>query len=247
MIPFSEQPVQIEHHWTKPAQVSCISAILTDIEGTTTAISFVHEVLFPYAKKNVADYVRAHHMELGSLLDEVKQIAGTPDADLDQVIETLVTWMNQDKKITPLKTLQGMMWEEGYKRGDFTGHVYEDAYQLMMQWQAQGLPLYIFSSGSVQAQKLLYGFSDFGDMTTLLSGYFDTKTGPKKEASSYTTIADKIGVAPMSVLFLSDTLEELDAAKAAGMQTMLLCREGTAAPANCAHESVNTFDQIVVE
>lgn len=222
-----------------------VSAILSDIEGTTTSISFVHDVLFPYAKKNVAQYVTEHSQELTSLIDEVKMLSGNPNATLDEVIATLLTWMNQDKKITPLKTLQGMMWESGYKQGDFQGHVYEDAYLFLMKWKEQGIPLYIYSSGSVKAQKLLYGYSTYGDMTPLFSGYFDTTTGPKKESLSYESIAQKMNLAPQSILFLSDSVEELDAAHAAGMQTLLLVRDGK--PASCKHRYVLAFDQINVE
>ncbi len=225
-----------------------VSAILTDIEGTTTAISFVHDVLFPYAKKNVAQYLMAHQGDpaVAQIIQEVKDTAGTPQADLEQVIATLLSWMQQDKKITCLKTLQGMMWEDGYMKGDFQGHLYEDAYQQMKNWKSEGFPLYVYSSGSVKAQQLLFGHSNYGDLTPLFSGYFDTKTGGKKETASYQAIAQKIGVAPGSVLFLSDTVEELNAASAAGMQTLLLCRDG-AAPTGCVYTSVTTFNQIDIE
>ena len=143
----------IEHHWQKPAEIQSVAAILTDIEGTTTSISFVHDVLFPYAKANVVSYVLAHQSELGSIIEEVRQIINTPDAPLDQVIATFTAWMDEDKKITPLKTLQGMMWEEGYRKGDFEGHVYEDAYQRITHWHGCGLPIYIYSSGSVPGPK----------------------------------------------------------------------------------------------
>lgn len=238
----------VEEHYTMPTEVSfpygTVSAILTDIEGTTTSISFVQDVLFPYAKQHVAEYVMNHQEELGPLIQEVKEIAAAPDADLEQVIAILLTWMKLDKKITPLKTLQGKMWENGYEQGDFQGHIYEDAYFMLNRWDA--IPRYVYSSGSVHAQKLLFSHSDYGDLTPLFAGYFDTTTGPKKEKTSYESIAKKIGVAAESVLFLSDSLEELDAARAAGMQTVLLCRDD-APPAGCAHPVVKTFVQIKLE
>lgn len=225
-----------------------VSAILTDIEGTTTAISFVHEVLFPYAKKNVRQYLMAHQNDpaVHQIIQEVKEAAGTAQADLEQVAATLLSWMEQDKKITPLKTLQGMMWEDGYRQGAFQGHLYEDACLQLKKWKGQGIPLYVYSSGSVQAQKLLFSHSNYGDLSVYFSNYFDTKTGGKKEKASYVSIAEQIKVAPQSVLFLSDTIEELNAAHAAGMQTLLLCRDG-AVPANCPYAHVINFNQIEVE
>lgn len=221
-------------------------AVLTDIEGTTSSISFVHEVLFPYAKQQVQAYLEANLNDpaVSQIVNDVKGIAGTPDADLNQVIATLRLWMDQDKKITPLKALQGMMWKEGYEKGDFQGHVYEDAYRQLTQWKADDLQLYVYSSGSVQAQKLIFAHTAFGDLTPLFSGYFDTKVGGKKESSSYQTIAKQIGFAPQDVLFLSDSLDELNAAAAAGMATILLCREGTTATADCPHSYVTSFNEI---
>lgn len=223
-----------------------VQAILTDIEGTTTSISFVHEILFPYAKTHVRSYILAHESEpaVTKIIQEVKEIAETPDADLEQVITTLISWMNQDKKITPLKTLQGMMWKEGYEQGGFQGHVYKDAFQELTNWHEQNIPLYVYSSGSVPAQKLLFSHSTYGDLTPLFCNYFDTKVGGKKESSSYRTITAQIGLPAENILFLSDITEELDAAKDAGMQILLLLREETTAPAGCSHPSVATFDEI---
>ncbi|MBS0624866.1 MAG: acireductone synthase [Verrucomicrobia bacterium] len=225
---------------------SSVKAVLTDIEGTTTSISFVHDVLFPYAKKHVWSFVKNHEADLLTILKDAAEIAGAPAASTEEIIEILAKWMEQDKKITPLKTLQGMMWEDGYQKGDFHGHVYDDAFVLMNLWKIQGLPIYVFSSGSVQAQKLLFTHSIFGDLSHLFSGHFDTKVGGKKEKGSYQNIATQIGFAPETILFLSDTLEELDAAKAAGYQTLLLTRDGTA-PAGCAHPAVAAFNQIEIQ
>lgn len=220
-------------------------AILTDIEGTTTSISFVHDTLFPYAKEHIKDFLLTNQNEpdVSQLIQEIAQIGGVSYTDLSQVTQLLLTWMEQDKKVTPLKTLQGMMWKTGYEKGHFQGHVYLDAFQELQRWHEQGLALYVYSSGSVPAQKLLFSHSIYGDLTPLFSGYFDTKVGGKKESSSYTKIAEQLKLAPERILFLSDLVEELTAAKDAGMQTLLIVREG-AAPLHCLHPSATNFRQI---
>ena len=220
-------------------------AILTDIEGTTTSIAFVRDVLFPYAKEHVSDYVEMNQSDpaLCRIIEEVKEMALPPDATLSEVVGTLRLWMDEDRKITPLKSLQGMMWKDGYERGQFLGHVYQDASDQLAQWKKEGLSLYVYSSGSVPAQKLLFAHSNCGDLTPLFSGYFDTKVGGKKEVLSYLAIANELGLDPKDVLFLSDTLEELNAARATGMGTVLLCREG-APPADSHHAAVQNFHQI---
>jgi enolase-phosphatase E1 len=223
-----------------------IRAILTDIEGTTSSLSFVKDVLFPYSRARIADFVRARSAEpaVRAQLEEVRRLAGRALSD-DEVIARLVQWIDEDRKITPLKALQGMIWEDGYRRGDFQGHMYEDAVRKLRAWQAQGLKLYVFSSGSVLAQKLLFGHTAFGDLMPLFSGYFDTTVGNKREAAAYGAIAREIGIAPGGILFLSDIREELDAARAAGMDTRWLVRDG-ALPADPAHTVVRDFDGIVL-
>src|SRR3990167_7309294 len=143
-----------------------VEAILTDIEGTTTSISFVHDILFPYAKEHVQAYLVMYHNEpvVAQIINEVARMAQISNGDLPGVTQTLLTWMEQDKKITPLKTLQGMMWKTGYERNDFQGHVYGDAFQELKRWKEQGLALYVYSSGSVSAQKLLFSHSTYGDL-----------------------------------------------------------------------------------
>lgn len=218
-----------------------IKAILTDIEGTTSSLSFVKDVLFPYARERMADFVRAHGQEsaVRKLLDEVKQLSGAAnDADATR---QLMRWIDEDRKVTPLKALQGMIWEEGYRQGHFKGHVYEDAARKLKEWHAQGVKLYVFSSGSVQAQKLLFAHTDYGDLTPLFSGYFDTTVGNKREAASYKAIADAIGLSPNEILFLSDIKEELDAAGGTGMHVLWLIREG-ALTAETIPRQVANFD-----
>jgi enolase-phosphatase E1 len=197
-------------------------AILTDIEGTTSSIAFVAETLFPYARARLPAFVVAHPEAAAPILAEV---AATEPGD---PVATLIRWIDEDRKATPLKTLQGMIWADGYREGAFTGHIYADAAAALRRWHEAGIALYVFSSGSVAAQKLLFGHSDAGDLTPLFSGYFDTTTGPKREAASYTAIARAIGFDPQDVLFLSDTPEEIAAARAAGLQALLIDRAGGA-------------------
>jgi enolase-phosphatase E1 len=197
-------------------------AILTDIEGTTSSIAFVAETLFPYARERLPAFVATHAEAAAPILAEV---AATEPGD---PIATLTRWIDEDRKATPLKTLQGMIWEDGYREGAFTGHIYDDAVAALRRWHDAGIALYVFSSGSVAAQKLLFGHSNAGDLTPLFSGYFDTTTGPKREAAAYTAIAGAIGVDPADILFLSDTPQEIAAARGAGMQALLIDRAGGA-------------------
>jgi enolase-phosphatase E1 len=203
-----------------------IQAIVTDIEGTTTDIGFVHRVLFPYAARQLPAYIAAHRDEprVQALLAEVAAQSGRPGASEAQVVDQLLEWIKLDLKITPLKTLQGWIWREGYERGDFTGHLYPDAAICLRRWHEAGLRLYVYSSGSEEAQRLLFGHSDHGDLTGLFSGFFDTRVGAKREADSYRHIARAIDLPPGRILFLSDIESELDAARTAGLETCLLAR-----------------------
>lgn len=203
-----------------------IKAILTDIEGTTSSISFVRDVLFPYAAEHLPMFVRANAQDaaVAEQLQAVAQEAGVAANDYPAIIAALQRWIAEDRKITPLKALQGMLWEHGYRNRDYRAHVYPDAFEQLKKWQAAGLSLYVYSSGSIQAQKLFFGFSEFGDMTPLFSGYFDTTSGAKQDVESYRRIVGEIGVPAEEVLFLSDIVGELDAAKQAGLQTCWLVR-----------------------
>ncbi|MCU0733988.1 MAG: acireductone synthase [Methylotetracoccus sp.] len=220
-----------------------IKAVLTDIEGTTSSISFVKDVLFPYARERITEFVALHgaEPEIRKILSEAKMIAGESleDAELCKV---LIRWIDEDRKVTPLKSLQGLIWEEGYRHGDFHGHIHEDAVRRLRAWKNRGLRLYVFSSGSVYAQKLLFGHTQFGDLTALFSGYFDTHVGPKQDPGAYRKIAAMIGLEPAVILFLSDIEGELDAARTAGMVTIKVVR-GPELPAS-AHPQVGGFDAI---
>ncbi|MBN6773645.1 acireductone synthase [Pseudomonas granadensis] len=205
-----------------------IKAILTDIEGTTSAVSFVFDVLFPYAAKHLPDFVRqnAERADVAEQLDAVRRDSNEPNADIERVVEILLGWIAEDRKATPLKALQGMVWAEGYHAGQLKGHVYPDAVEALQRWHQAGYQLFVYSSGSIQAQKLIFGCSEAGDLTPLFSGYFDTTSGGKREAQSYTNIQQALGVAAEEILFLSDIVEELDAAQSAGLKTCGLAREG---------------------
>jgi enolase-phosphatase E1 len=221
-----------------------IRAILTDIEGTTSSLSFVKDVLFPYAREHLPAFVQAHahDPEVRVLLQQVSEIAGHSLSD-DEAIEQLQRWIDEDRKVTPLKALQGLIWETGYRNGDYQGHIYDDAAVALQRWHAQGLRLYVYSSGSVHAQKLLFGHTSQGDLTPLFSGYFDTNIGAKQEADAYQRIAEAIALPPNEMLFLSDIKAELDAAAAAGMATCWLVREGQP-DSQAAQHQVRSFDQI---
>ncbi|MBC3362490.1 acireductone synthase [Pseudomonas sp. SWRI154] len=220
-----------------------IKAILTDIEGTTSAVSFVFDVLFPYAAEHLPDFVRqnAARVDVAEQLDAVRRDSGEGHADTERVIAILLGWIAEDRKATPLKALQGMVWEQGYQAGQLKGHVYPDAVQALKNWHQQGYRLFVYSSGSIQAQKLIFGCSEAGDLSPLFSGYFDTTSGPKRDVQSYQRISVAVGVAPGEILFLSDIVEELDAARDAGMATCGLAREGGEL---VGHETVESFARI---
>ncbi len=227
-------------------------AILTDIEGTTSSISFVKDVLFPYARRALPGFVAEHREDpqVRRWLDAVATEHGSVCSD-EVIVETLQGWIDQDRKHTALKALQGMVWQAGYRDADFTAHMYPDAAPALRQWHESGLPLYVYSSGSVPAQKLFFGHSDAGDLSPMISDWFDTEIGGKREAESYLRIAQRTGIAASEFLFLSDVVEEVDAAREAGMRTVLVDRrqdypqprDGEAAH---GHERVTSFAEIAL-
>ncbi|EIT68855.1 MULTISPECIES: acireductone synthase [Hydrocarboniphaga] len=221
-----------------------LKAIVTDIEGTTSSIEFVHKTLFPYAKAHLRRFLREHagDAQIQSLIDDVEAVVGW-DLSIDEAADTLEQWIAEDRKATPLKTLQGLIWKTGYEAGELKGHVYPDTPEFLRRWHAQGLALYVYSSGSVEAQKLIFGHTEYGDLTPLFSGYFDTRVGGKREAASYKKILKQIGLAGGEVLFLSDVGEELDAAREAGLQTVQLLRDDNAKPFE-AHPQARDFSQV---
>ncbi|MEI2266250.1 acireductone synthase [Erwinia sp. CGal63] len=224
-----------------------IRAIVTDIEGTTSDIRFVHNVLFPYARENLAAFIAAfqHRDDVAQALNDLREEIAQPQATTEDLIAVLFGFMDEDRKSTALKALQGMVWRDGYLNGSFTGHLYADVLPALTAWQAQGLKLYVYSSGSVAAQKLLFGYSDEGDITSLFSGYFDTHVGAKRETASYRNIAAKIGLPPDALLFLSDIHQELDAAREAGWHCVQLIRDE--ADSQSRHRQVSGFNEINLE
>lgn len=224
-----------------------VKAIVTDIEGTTSSIDFVHKVLFPYASDALPDFVRSghHHPEVSALLDEVRAEAEEFDASVDRLIEILLGWIDEDRKATSLKTLQGHIWRRGYERGDFTGHMYDDAVDRLRRWSKMGIDLYVYSSGSVGAQKLLFGHSDAGDLRPLFRGYFDTRIGHKQEADSYKNIIASLKLPAAEILFLSDVTGELDAAAEAGMLTTQLVRQDDVVVGS--HPVAANFNEVIID
>lgn len=222
--------------------------ILTDIEGTTTDINFVHKILFPYSTEKLPGFVTAHlnDSDVAAALAQTQatlQGEGLPAESTEDLIQGLLSWIEADRKHPALKTLQGLIWKEGYVRGGFKGHIYPDVVPALERWKQQGLRMGIYSSGSVAAQKLLFGYSTYGDLNGFFEANFDTAVGHKREVGSYQNIATQLGIPPAEILFLSDIEEELDAAKAAGMQCLQLLRPGTIP--SMRHAGVGSFGEIV--
>jgi enolase-phosphatase E1 len=227
-------------------EIHGVRAVVTDIEGTTTSLAFVKDVLFPYARRSIPTFVREHAVELEEIATEVRAAAGKQTLGTQDMIDVLLQWMDEDRKITPLKSLQGLIWRQGYESGQLRSHVYEDAVRGLQRWHSGGLRLCVYSSGSIPAQKLLFAHTPYGDLTSLFSGYFDTTTGPKLAAESYHEIARALTLPNRSIVFLSDHAGEIDAAAAAGMQTVLVARDReSTAGANAG--VARTFADIALE
>lgn len=223
-----------------------VKAIVTDIEGTTSSISFVKDVLFPYAAQALPGFL-ARHWDTPDVAAQITALREQTGAALDTAEDAnalLQQWIVEDRKATPLKALQGMIWRDGYVRGDYQAHMYPEVAARLRDWHSQGIRLFVYSSGSIQAQKLFFGYSEAGDLCPLLEDYFDTTSGPKQDSESYRRITASIGLPPEQILFLSDVTAELDAARAAGLHTVLLDRDGQAPSGS--HPCVNNFDQIVL-
>ena len=225
-----------------------IKCILTDIEGTTTSVSFVYDTLFPYFREHINELKDLTHnsdvqTSFRKTVELSKQLEGKTLRSVDDVVATLDRWSREDKKITPLKTVQGILWKKGYESGEIKGHVYADVPAALETWKSKGLKLAVFSSGSVAAQKLIFGYSEFGDLTPYFSNYFDTETGGKRESETYSKIAAELLFSANEILFLSDIKEELEAAKAAGLETVQLVRLGTVA---CWENTIADFSELQI-
>jgi enolase-phosphatase E1 len=232
-----------------------IKAILLDIEGTTTPIDFVHKTLFPYAKSRVGEFVENHFAELSNEIDQLKEEKSQDDtsenslepSDPTSISTYLEHLIDADRKSTPLKSIQGMIWKEGYESGELRSIVFEDVRPALERWTSKGIKIAIFSSGSVLAQQLLFRYTDHGDLTPFISNYFDTYIGPKREVKSYQNIAGELNSDPNNILFLSDIVEELDTARSAGLETALVVREGNAVASEpYEHKIISTFADVSI-
>ncbi|MGR4066089.1 MAG: acireductone synthase [Vulcanimicrobiaceae bacterium] len=222
------------------------AAALLDIEGTLGSIAFVRDVLFPYADERMDAFVEQHRREPGvrQILERAAGEAGVEADDTPAILAALHAWSAKNEKITPLKSLQGLIWKEGYERHGVSAHVYPDAVAALRRFAGDGIPLYVYSSGSIAAQRLLFGHSAAGDLLPLMSGLFDTTIGSKLDPASYARIAGEIATPPGEIVFFSDNSGELDAASAAGLQTVQLARPEDATVRAERHPAVTTFDDV---
>lgn len=232
-----------------------VRGLLLDVEGTTTPIEFVYDVLFPFVRARVSDFLkrRAASAEVRSDLELLRSehehdaavgLDPPPWTPIEGATSYVHWLMDQDRKSPGLKSLQGKIWQQGYLDGTLKGRVFPDVPPAMKEWHARSLDVRIYSSGSVLAQKLLFSRCEEGDLTRYLRGHFDTATGPKNADESYRRIATEMGVPPSTILFVSDVVDELDAARFAGMRTLLCVRPGNRPQEPGDHPVVTTFDQI---
>lgn len=223
-------------------------AALIDIEGTVGSIAFVRDVLFPYASERMDAYVLAHRDEpaVREVLDQTAAESGAARENEAALLAALHDWSDRDVKATPLKSLQGMIWLDGYKSSGLRGHLYPDAIDALHRFHDAGVALYVYSSGSVAAQKLLFGNSIAGDLLPLFAGFYDTTIGAKRESRSYERILAAIGAAPNETIFFSDNEAELDAALEVGIQTVQLARPQDLTVPTTRHASVESFATVEV-
>ncbi len=235
-----------------------MTAIILDIEGTTTSISFVYDVLFPYARAHCQEYL-ASHWSSASLQTVIRQIRQDAAADhaaglsvatipesctVEDVVKSVHSQMDLDRKNRGLKSLQGSIWVAGYESGEVKGHLFQDVVPALKRWKSAGIPVYIYSSGSVAAQKLLFGHSEAGDLLDLLAGHFDTEIGGKRDAQSYTNIAKALNLDPCEIVFATDNVLEADAAAQAGMEVVVMDRPGNPPTGDHSHRVLVNFDSL---
>lgn len=235
-------------------------AILLDIEGTVTPISYVYDTLFPYARIHGPEFIREHWGEEVvskaranlSRLNETDRAEGAPvlaDAPIDGQMSRMVDYyfwlMDRDRKVSGLKTIQGLVWERGFREGELRSGVFTDVAPALERWHASGKLVGIYSSGSVLAQQNVFRHSNLGDLTPLVNAYFDTQIGSKREVASYQKIARYLNCAGPDILFVSDSLDELDSARNAGLETRLSIRPGNAViDVSHTHKIIETLDAI---
>jgi enolase-phosphatase E1 len=242
---------------------STYRGILLDIEGTTTPIAFVHDVLFSYARSEARNYLEEHFgsaelvEDLANLREEHTAdfklnyqppplVDGARDAQIDSILAYVHWLIDRDRKSTGLKSLEGKIWEQGYLNATLKAQVFPDVAPALERWHHDGLRIAIFSSGSALAQQLLFAHTQAGDLTKYIDRYFDTTLGPKTEAGSYRQIAAALGLLPNEMLFISDVVNELAAANDAGMPTLLCIRSDNQLQALAErYQSIETFDQLV--
>lgn len=229
--------------------VKPVRAIVMDIEGTTSSARHVYEVLFPYARAAMTTWVEQHGAEpvTREAIAEVAEQVGVEPTDTAAIVAQLVQWIDGDVKAAPLKTLQGLIWQEGYARGELTSHMFKDVPPTLRTWHTAGIPLVIYSSGSVAAQKALFAHAPGGDLDCLINANFDiTTAGPKRVQESYTRIAQVLNAEPEQLLFLSDIQDELDAARAAGWQVVGVLREGETQATASGAPLISSFTELDV-
>ncbi len=240
---------------------SRIRALLLDVEGTTTPIDFVFKTLFPFASQHAEEFLRhnSEDAEIAPLVADFRAtwsgaasagapvwIESTPEEKLVSVVAYVRWLISRDSKITPLKSLQGKIWQAGFRSGQLKGEVYPDVAPSFVRWRQQGRRIAIFSSGSVLAQKLLFAHSTAGDLSSFIEAYFDTTSGPKREVQSYKKIASALQLPPDQILFISDVPAELDAARSAGLYTAHSLRPGIPALEHSPHAAVSSFAEILL-
>jgi enolase-phosphatase E1 len=238
-----------------------VHVLLLDIEGTTTPLDFVHKTLFPYARRRLQDFLLRHRSDPSVRADiealrkqhatdaaEKPELPPWTDDSPDTALSSATTYghwlMDRDSKCSALKSLQGKIWQEGYQRGELYGEVFPDVPAAFARWSRQGNDICIFSSGSVLAQKLLFGTTAAGDLTRFIRAYFDTTTGSKTDAQSYVRIAATLALSPQEILFVSDVVQELDAARRAGMETALCVRTTLPEETENKHRLIRSFDEV---
>ena len=240
---------------------SLIQGILLDIEGTTTPIDFVYQTLFPYARRNLEGFLREHagDPEVRALMQDLRDQRQSDERHGLQpppwVNEPEEVWLlgcvayahwliDRDSKCTALKALQGKIWRQGYENGALRGQVYPDVPAALKRWRRQNKFICIYSSGSVLAQKLLFCTTSSGDLTSSLSGFFDTGIGAKSDPESYKKIAASLSRAPREFLFVSDAVKEIEAAQSAGMRTLLCHRDPKVPSSPAGSIIIHSFDEV---
>jgi enolase-phosphatase E1 len=242
------------------AATSTLKVVLLDIEGTTTPVDFVYKILFPYARVRVRDFLAVHSADAREDIDglreenrkDIERGLNPPvivDSGQDALVDSLAAYaqwlIDSDRKSTPLKSIQGKIWEAGYRAGHLRAQVYEDVPRAFHKWRDEGKAICIYSSGSALAQRLLFAHTEAGDLTPMIDRYFDTNIGAKIESESYLRIAAALERNSPDIVFISDMTAELDAARLAGFQSLLCIRPGNRPQPNAdLYVAIRSFDEL---